>query len=172
MSLGEKPFLAQRPVDLVGTHVVEYDFFVEGARSLKKIERPNHVCVNERSGANNTSVNVAFGSEMKDDVGLMLREQIADSLSIGDVGPTKLVVRRRCDRLQILEIRSVSETVCVDEFAIFSGAHRREQEIGANESSAARDQNLHDSELTSQREIRQPSVSGGATALCARSTPL
>ena len=76
--LGEESFGAERSVDFVGRHVVkEFAFegsFPGGCRDVEEVGGAEHIGADEGQRVHNGPVDMAFGGQVNNGVGLVLRE--------------------------------------------------------------------------------------------------
>ncbi|CAM5367949.1 hypothetical protein RLIN73S_00790 [Rhodanobacter lindaniclasticus] len=137
---------AQRAVHLVGRHVQEAEAFAGGAfeaapvvaRAFEQAQGADHVGLHELGRAVDRAVDVRFGGEIHDGIGLVFGQQLRHQRAVADVALYENVTRITLQRGQRIEVAGIGELVQVDHAQAVG--HRLQHEIRADETGAAGDQ--------------------------------
>ncbi len=149
MGFGEGRGLGrQGAVDLVGGDVQEPESgaLITGqglpvlADGFEQAEGADHVGLDEVFRAVDGAVHMRFGREIQDGPRPVLGQQPGEQLPVADVPLDEQVARIALQRREVLQIACVGELVEVDEGLIAAG-QPVEDEVGADETRAAGDQN-------------------------------
>src|SRR5208337_1586968 len=110
-----------------------------GTCFFEQVEGAVDVGADEIVGAVDGAVNVALGGEVNDGAGLSAPQQAAHKIAIDDVALLEAIARMGFDGTQVVEIARVCQLIEIQDARGFGG-NPLENEIRANESSAAGDQ--------------------------------
>lgn len=113
--------------------------FVVSQGLLQKSVGSDDVGLNEVSRAVNGSIDMGLGSEMHDEIGLMLCQQTADGLTVSDIGLFELMARMLTTLRERLQIAGVGELVDSDDF-VFGISDEIANNGRTDETCAARDE--------------------------------
>ncbi len=108
-------------------------------RALEQRQRADHIRLHERRRAIDRTVDVRFGREIHDRIGLVFVEQFRDEHFVADIALHEDMIRIVAHRLERIEIARVREQVEIDD-AIAAFAQKAEHEIAADKPGAAGDQ--------------------------------
>lgn len=115
------------------------------ARSFEEAERTDDIRFDERGGAIDRAIDMTLGGEIHYGVRPVTCKKRRNKFAVSDITPDKDVLLVALKRRQRLQIASVCQFVQVDDSV--SGGDGLEDEIGANESGAARDKKCFHSVL-------------------------
>src|SRR5271157_1484592 len=135
----EVPFVAEAAVNLVGADV-DKSRHARFAAGLDEVVRSIHVGAHKCRSVFDAAVDVAFGGEVDD--GIAAAERL-NHRAITDVHLHEFAAALLQRRLKVLKVASVGELVKNRELPFRMLCQREMNKVGANESSAARDQQLH-----------------------------
>ena len=110
------------------------------AHRFEQGERAFHIGLDERAGAVDAAVDMAFGGEVNHGARPVLREQAVEQRAVADVALHEHMARIAIECTQALAVAGVGECVEVDE-RLAGLCQPVEYEIGADETGAAGDEN-------------------------------
>jgi hypothetical protein len=137
IGLLEKSFVAAA-VDLVGRDVEE-ELDPGGLPDrLEEDVRPVDVGHDELAGVEDRAVDVRLGSEMEDALDVL--QDAADKIPVADVAPDELVADVASDVVQVVEVAGVGQLVEVDDPDVGICGQEEMDEVAADESGPAGDE--------------------------------
>ena len=132
----------ERPVDFVGRDVQETEAIANAvgcfACRLQQVMGADDVGVDEFRGAADAAVDMAFGGQVHDRVGLNVTHRVMNGRFVAKVGVDELVVRVMFDVRQRLGLGGVGQGVEVDDSV--AEVHGGSDEVVADEAAAAGDE--------------------------------
>ena len=124
------------------------------ARRLEHAQRARDVGFDERFGAADRAIDVALGGKVRDHVDGFGRQQFLDQRAIEDRALDEAEARVAMRRREVGEIAGIGQRVEHDDPLGVAGEQMRDK-IGADEASAARDQNTHAQRISRLRVRRK-----------------
>ena len=88
-----------------------------GARGFEQDERAAEIGLKRRRGGEDAAVDMRFGGEMHDRVGLFVGEQGIDQRRVADIAVHEPVARIRGDGREVGQIARVGQLIQVDDLA-------------------------------------------------------